>query len=521
MRKLLDTNINLGKAGLLLLTIACFDKLLGITKEILIAHRFGISSVLDVFNIAMTVPGVFFSFLSGAFVSAFVPLYIGWLNQYSREQANQNALSILYCNVFFLSFLTIAAILLTPFIYQLIGYAFSPEQIQLGIRIQRWLFLLLFLEGFGITFLGLLQANKYFFCLATAPILINISVISFLIFAQNLGIFALAFGILFGIFLKNIYAFLFLKKQNFHFFSFKFDKTIVKTYYLLALPMIGSELIIRSNSIVDKIMASYLVQGSVSSLYYANKVSSLPNFMFISTVSLAILPYVSQYVSESNFEGLRNSFKNALVFIAVISFPVIAFFILFSHDIISLLLERGAFDTTATSMTSGNLFFYSLGIFFQAYALIHGSFFVALKNTKPLIYLAIISFTLNIFFNFILMQIMEVQGIALSTSLTLSIIFVISFFIIKKMIGFTQTKELFSSLLVIATIFFTLYILGILTLNYTIISNVQNLYYIFIIFVPYLFLYFLLLWKFRTREIESCFYIIFQIIGHLMNKLKQ
>jgi putative peptidoglycan lipid II flippase len=520
MRDLTSDSLNIGKAGTIIFSALFIDKLLGITKEILVAHRFGVSSALDVFNVAMASTGLIIVFLTSAFVSAFVPIYTGWINQYSLKKANEKSLSILYGNITILSLLTLIAYFLVPHVFPLIGYGFGPEQTELGIRIQRWLIILFIIEGFGITFFGILQAKKLFFCYATAPIFISLTVVIFLSINTSLGIYVLVYGLLLGTFLKVCYIFIYLKQSDFRFITAKIDLPAIKTYYLLALPMIGSEVIAVSNFLVDQVMATSLIQGAVSSLNYAHRISSLPIYIVVVAIAQAILPYVSQYAAEGNLESFRNTYKNSIIFAGFISFFPMIFLLWFSHDIVSIMLERGAFDRNATNLTGGNLFYYSFGIFFHAYVLIHGAYFVALKNTRALILLASVSFVLNILFNYILMQYMGVHGIAFSTSITLFSVFLVSFFILKKMIDFRESMRLFNNIFIMIACSITVYFIGFFLLRYTFLANLGNYIYLPLFLTVFTPLYFFMLWIFRTREIESCFYIFLQLGLVVLKKIK-
>jgi putative peptidoglycan lipid II flippase len=519
MRELATDSLQIGKAGTIIFLAVFLDKVLAVAKEILVARRFGVSYELDVFNIAMVLPGVIVLVLSSAFVASLVPMYTEW-RQYSFEKANEKSLSILYGNVFVLSLLTILAYFTVPYIFPLFGYGFEPEQVELGIQIQRWLILLFAINAFGITFLGLMQARKQFFHYSSAPLFINITLILFLLVGDNLGIYALVCGFLLGTFFKIFYLAVNLIKSGFRFFPLKLDPSIIKSYYSLALPMIGSEMIATSNLFVDQVMATQLETGSVSSLIYAFRIYSLPSQLIIVVIVSVLLPYLSQSVSRGDFDGLRNMFKNTVVFTGFVSFPIIALFLLFSNEIVSILLERGAFDAKATFITSGNLYYYSFGIFFQAFALINGSFLIALKNTRPLIFLASLSFVLNILLNIILMNYMGIHGIALSTSITLFIVVIIAYMILIKIIDYKDNFKITKNILLLLVTITVLFSLGQVLLSYTNISGLPEFVYVFLVSIVIVAFYLTILWIFRTREIESCFYIFIQLGHTFLNKVK-
>ena len=147
----------IGRASAIIMIWSLVDKALAIGKEMLTAHRFGISASLDVFNVAYSFPGTVVLLFSSALVSAFVPLYLEWRNR-SSHQADSHA------------------------IIQVIGYGFQPEEKQLAVILERLLILLIFIDGAGILFRGILLARKMFFHLYVAPIFVNITIIFFLVY---------------------------------------------------------------------------------------------------------------------------------------------------------------------------------------------------------------------------------------------------------------------------------------------------------------------------------------------------
>ncbi len=520
MRDLTSNSIQVGKAGIIVFIAVFLNKILSVLKEILVAYKFGVSSDLDVFNIAMVLPGFILLFLTAAFTSAFVPMYIEWKTRYSNKKVEEYSLSILYNNIVLFTLLALIGYISAPYLFPLLGYGLDQNQVDLGITLQRWLIIMFIIDGCAIILLGIFHANKQFFYYSTAPIFINVCLILFLLFGDGMGIHALVFGFLTGNFIKLVYLYVNLKRHRFSFITRQINFDIIKTYYLLALPMIGSEVIAQSNFFVDQIMATQLDPGSVSSLTYAFRVYALPNVLIIMVISQTLLPYLSQLVSAEDFAGFRNMLKNTVIFVGFISFPIIALFLLFSNEIISILFERGEFDIRATDITGSNLFYYSFGMFFHAFTVINGSFLVALRNTKPLILIASIAFILNITFNLIFMSFMDVNGLALSTSVTIFFIFIIAYLILIKLIKFDQSIIVFKNIFLILFMSILIYILGYFILYYTAIDDSHEFVYIAVISVICIVAYFAFLWIFRTKEIESCFYIFIQLGSSLSSKLK-
>ena len=504
----------IGKATAVIMILSVADKILAIGKEMLTAHRFGIAASLDVFNVTQAFPGIMMLFFSGALVSAFVPLYLEWRNRCSPEEADSHATWLIFLTTAFFAVLALITLSLSPIIFQFIGYGFGPKEKQLSIVMGRLLSLLILIDGAGILFRGILHARKMFLHLSVAPIFLNLMIIFFLYFDMGLDIYVLVWGFLIGTLLKTIYMGFALRYEGFSFrTTMPFDRTKVSTLWWLTLPLLGSELIANSNLLIDQVMATQLPAGSVSTLRYAFRINDLPIQVVIAAISRAIFPFISEEFIAGRRDNLQNIFKYSLIFVGFLTIPITCLMVLFSEDIVTLLLKRGAFDLDAARQTAQTLACFSLGLFFYAYTFINGTFFVALQKPKVLLYMGVVSIFLNIFFNFLFMHFFGVQGIALSTSATMGIISIWFMFLLKKNLGITNLSQTFSSfsrlLLAAAGLFGTALIIVTLfefasvsrLISVPVAAGVSSLCYLGII------------WSFRTPDLDTC-------ITVLTNKIK-
>jgi putative peptidoglycan lipid II flippase len=442
-----DTYSQIGKAGLIIIALTFIDKILAVAKEMAIASRFGVSSSLDVFNIAFAFPGILLLLSSGAIISAFVPLYLEWSKRLPRPEADARALALFCCCGLLFAGLAAGSYLLAPFFMPLLGPGFGPGELLLGIELERWLVFLILLEGTGIILNGLLYANKRFAALYTAPLFVNIAVIGFLLFQSQLGIQSLVWGFLAGSLMRLCYLIPVVRLSGFRFFNRpQFDRASGIVFLGLAVPMLGSELIANSNILVDQIMATQLSSGSVSTLRYAYRLNDLPIQLVVMAFSRAIFPFVSERALENDLEGLRDLYRNSLVLLALLTLPIICLVVLFSREAVSLLLQRGAFDQIATNQTAETLRYYSYGLFFYGYTFVNGVFFVALKQTSTLFRMGCLSLVLNVSLNFLFMKFMGVKGIALSTTVTLGILSIGFVLLLKRRLRITTLAGHFKNL---------------------------------------------------------------------------
>ena len=434
----------IGKAGLIILLLTLGDKVLAVVKEMVMAGRFGIAPSLDAFNIAYAYPAIFVLLASGALVSAFVPLYIEWCQVHSGPEADARARALLLLTTGSFGLIAVGSSFLSPYIFPLFGHGFEAGDKKLGIALQRLLVFLIFLDGTAILLNGLLLAKKRFAALHTAPMFINASIIAFLVFQPQLGIYTLVWGFLAGTLCKLLYLGVTLRISGFRFWARpRFDGVAVRVFFSLAFPLLGSELISNMNILVDQVMATNLSSGSVSTLRYAYRLNDLPIQLVVLGLSKAIFPFISESALQNDLEGLRDVYARCLVFLAFLTLPVVCLVTLFSREIVSLVLQRGAFDENAARLTADTLRCYNYGLFFYGYTFVNGAFFSALRKGSSLFYMGCLSIVLNFCLNLLLMRVMGVQGIALSTTLTLILVSAGFLILLKKRLRIPSMPALF------------------------------------------------------------------------------
>ncbi len=493
----------IGRAGLIVFIWSVADKVMAIAKEMLTAHRFGVSPEMDAFNVAMLLPGLLNLIFCAVLGSAFIPLYIEWRNTYPREEADSHASWMVYLHTLFFALLTGVSFLLIPLVLPLFGYGLAPADKQAGISMTRLLILLVFLEGAGIMLRGILHSRKMFFHLHLAPVFVNLALIFFLVADLGLGIYDLVTGFLVGTFLKTLYMTIALRREGFSFTTtIPFDPGKLQALWLLALPLLGSELIANANLVVDQVMATLLSSGSVSTLRYAFRINDLPIQVIIIAVARAIFPFISEEAARGNKENLRNIYKYTLIFLGFITIPVTSLVILFAEDLVRILLLRGAFDAQAAANTAEVLACYSLGLFFYAYTFVNGTYFAALKSTKTLLFLGFVSIFLNVFFNFLFMHLFGLKGIALSTSVTMAIISVWFITLLKKRLEMTDLSQIMPSLGRITLAGAGMTAAGYLSLEFFRIAGFGRLLAVSVTLPLVCFLYLGIVWLVRTRELK-------------------
>ncbi|MCX8042888.1 MAG: oligosaccharide flippase family protein, partial [Desulfobacterota bacterium] len=451
------------------------------------------------------VPGILSLFFSGALTGAFIPLYVQWLQTRHIEDVHNICRLLIWGAVGLFGTLSIVLIIAAPVVFPLLGFGLPDNVKDFGIVVTRFLALLVLFDGASILLSALLQAEKRFISMQGASLFVNaMTIVMLVLFSERLGVFALVAGLLVGTACKTVALAGALKRRGiFLFRPIRYDSCAVRAFVLLVLPLLGSELVVNVNFLVDQIMAGSLGSGAISTLKYAYRVYDLPVQIIIIALSRALFPFASEAALDVSRERMRRIFHHALIFLAVITAPMISFGCLFAHDIVHLLFERGAFNAAATHETAMTFICYNIGLFFYAYAFINGTLFSAMQATRILFGMGCLSVVLNIVLNVLFMNLLGVRGIALSTSVTTGIISSLFILLMIRRCAVMHLKPVYGNYLriIIATI-------GMVTACMVIdrvagAFMIAGIIRISIVASVSCSVYGVLLWILRTREIEG------------------
>jgi putative peptidoglycan lipid II flippase len=269
--------------------------------------------------------------------------------------------------------------------------------------------------------MGILNALGHFAAPALAPVLLNISIIgSVFLIAPHMEdpVAGIAIGVLIGGVLQLALQVPFLIKKGFYFWQkANMYHPGLKKVGLLMVPTILGAAVYQINILVGTLLASLLAQGSVSYLYYADRLVQFPLGIFAIAMATAVLPTLSRQAAGKDLQAVRDTFSYAMKMVFFITIPSMVGLIVLREPIVALLFKRGEFDLETTRLTAYALLYYSIGLWAFSAVRIVVSTFYALQDTKTPVRMAIISVCANVILGIILMGPMGHGGLALSTSL--------------------------------------------------------------------------------------------------------
>jgi len=401
------------------------SRLLGFARDILIAAMLGAGPVADAFFVAFKLPNFFRRlFAEGAFNAAFVPLFTRHMSEGGREAAREFTEEVLSVFVVTLLFFVTALQVAMPWVMYGFAPGFADDPCRFGLAIQLaqvtfpYLMFISLVSQLG----GVLNALGRFAAAAATPIILNLCLIVAILglspFVETPG-HALAWGVAAAGVAQFVWLIYACHRVEFRLRLLRPRLTPrVKRLLILMLPGVIGAGVVQINLLIDVVIASLLPRGSVSFLYYADRVNQLPLGVIGVAVGTALLPLLSRQLRAGDDTAAAGSMNRALEFALLLTLPAAAALIVMPDLIVTVLFERGAFGVAETAATSAALAAYAVGL--PAYVLIKvlAAGFFAREDTATPVKIAALCVAINLALNLALMGPLQHVGIALATAVS-------------------------------------------------------------------------------------------------------
>ncbi|MCK5471765.1 murein biosynthesis integral membrane protein MurJ [Candidatus Gracilibacteria bacterium] len=427
-------------ATLLLALSQLFSRILGVVRDRVFAHVFGVGGEgifnLDIYFAAFRLPDLVYNLLIfGSISAAFVPLLC---EKNSHEEKNEFASNVL--NVLFFLVLVLAGgifILAEP-LTRLITPGFSSEEILLTSQLLRIQLLAPIFFTFSAVFGGLAQHFHKFFWYSLAPILYNLGIIfGALLWGKEFGVFGISWGVALGAFLHASIQLPGIFSNSFRWVRIFQPKLLCK-FFKLASPRMLSLVATQFQFVVITIFASFLGGGSLAIFNYSWNLASLP--LGVVGIAFATSSFATLSRLSCNFEDFRQVFQRNFLGILFWVVPASVGLFFLRNEITTLILKTGEFATKDVGLVSNSLAIFAFAIpLFSLLPLLNNVFF-AQKNTRiPLLAgsfgLIVAIFSAKFFVNF------ESASLAIAYSLaSLTAFSVLFFFSARNFSNFPFSK---------------------------------------------------------------------------------
>ena len=434
-------------------TATMLSRIFGFIRDMVVAGFFGAGMATDAFFVAFRIPNLLRRLLGeGSLTVSFVPVFTEYLTKKSKEEACELANITFTALSAALAIVTLLGILLSPLIVTVMapGFVHSPTQYDLTVFFTRLMFPYIFFISLVALCMGILNSLRHFAAPALAPVVLNIAMIMTSLTMRGLfrePLTALAIGVLIGGVLQLAMQWPFLVRMGVRLRpDFRFAHRGLRQIGVLIIPTILGSAVYQINVFMGTILASFLPKGSVSFLYYADRVVELPLGVFAIAVGTAALPSFSEHVSTGDFENLKKTISFSLRLVLFITIPATVALIALHVPIISVLFQRGAFDARSTLLTADALLYYSFGLWAFSVIRVIDSAFFSIQDRKSPLKAAFISIFVNVAFSVVLMFPLKHGGLALATSIASAVNVIILAIILRKKIGTFLDGEFYHSI---------------------------------------------------------------------------
>ncbi|MGH9883483.1 MAG: murein biosynthesis integral membrane protein MurJ, partial [Pyrinomonadaceae bacterium] len=385
-----------GRSAFLVGTGILLSRIVGLVRQRVFAHYFGLSDAADAFNAAFRIPNFLQNvFGEGALSASFIPVYAKLLAHDDEKEATHVASAVLTLLALTTSVIVLVGVLATPYLLDLIAPGFEGAKRELTIRLVR-----IFFPGAGLLVLsawclGVLNSHRKFFLSYTAPVIWNVAIIAALMgFGGRVDQFRLAELVAWGSVAGSVLQFavqlptvLRLLKRLRPVFDIATEEVrhVVRNFF----PVFFSRGVVQISAFVDAWLASWLGTGAVGALSYTQSIYTLPVSLFGMSVSAAELPTMSQAVGSSEQVAaiLRSRLNDGLRRIAFFIVPSAMGFLALGDVIAAVLYQTGQFTHDGANYVWGILAGSSLGLLAATLGRLYSSTYYALRDTRtPLLY---------------------------------------------------------------------------------------------------------------------------------------
>ncbi len=421
------------------------SRVLGLVRNIVLA-KFIPGASLDMFLLAFKLPNMLRDMLGeGAVNAAFVPVLSEEKETGDKESFRRLASACFAAMLLVFLAITLAAILLIPFVPALMEWlrplsGAEPKDVEYlatTVLMMQWTFPYLVFIGLAAFAMAPLFVVGHYSTPSWSPALLNIALI-----VTCVGLYRYfeepSWALILGIWLGGLGQFAVLYWAMYRYTgvtlpSFQLRHPGVRRAFLLLGPIIAGQAAGEVNKLVDGFFA-YSV-GAVSTLFFANQLVQLPLSVFGIAVSVAILPSLSRAGARGDKVYIGKALQNGWSQTAFLIFPAMLGLMVLAEPIVRLVYERGEFSTENTRDTATALCYYAAGLWAFAWVKISVQGFFAIQNTKTPVIIASGSMIMNIILNILLIGPMGFRGLALATTLSFTMNFLVLFWLLCRYYG--------------------------------------------------------------------------------------
>lgn len=428
-----------------------FSRVLGLVRDMVFGALFS-RFATDAFSIAFLIPNLLRRLLAEGIIStAFIPVFTGYESK--SEEEKQKAYGAVFV-VFFVTLLgiTVAGILLAPWIVKLFASGYSAGKLALTVELTQWMFPFIFLVSLTSFWVGLLHIRRHFAAPALGPVLLNVGIISSalglrFLFPESRMILAMALGVLLGGVLQLALQVVAARREAIKIFPHWDPKhpAIREVLHLMAPTLIGLG-VYQLNLLISSSLASFLPTGSVTYIYYSNRLMELPLGVIAVAFATVTLPTLAAKAETQEWDSFHKTMVQGIRGVMFLCIPAAFGLFILREPIITILFQRGRFLQADTLATAQVFMPAAFGLIFAGMLRNLTPAFYAVKDTRTPVLIAVISLVINASLSLLFGFILDMKATGLTLANTCSTIgsMMISVYYLRKRLPYEFNLSLSS-----------------------------------------------------------------------------
>jgi putative peptidoglycan lipid II flippase len=402
-----------------------FSRILGLVRDMVTAYVFGAGPGYDAFILALRIPNLMRRlFAEGAFSQAFVPIISTYKQQQEHAQVSQfisrvsGALGIVVLSV------SVIGMCGAPLIIKLFapGFTYGSTKMNLAIDMLRITFPYIFFISLTALIGSILNAYGRFGAAAFTPIFLNVCMIIASLYCVHLFVVpekALAWGVCLGGIVQFVFLLGFLRRDNLLVWpSLCWQDPGVKKILTLMAPAIFGASVNQINIMIDTLFASFLPNGSISWLYYSDRLMEFPLGIFGVGFATVILPNLSRLHAAKAKEEFSATLDLGIRCVLIVGIPATLGLYFLAGPLLATLFQSGKFSVNDVIMSSHSLMAYALAVVGIMLSKMLSSAFYACQNIKTPVRISVVILISNVVLISIFIYPLKHAGLALATSLS-------------------------------------------------------------------------------------------------------
>ncbi|GAB4074049.1 murein biosynthesis integral membrane protein MurJ [Barrientosiimonas marina] len=397
--------------------INILSRVFAFLRELFIGYQYGTTYQADSIITAFTIPNFFHIVLGGAVTTAFISVYGKQQSQVKHDFAR----TVFTMLALVVGTLTIAFMLLPSFWMELFFGGMSGDALALTEKLFRLTAPATFFLVVGIALSGLHNVYGHYRLSTTSTFLFNAL---YLIIGAGLTPWLSAYSYSLGAALgaAAMFGFLvyFIRKRNLMPLKPKLVRMPQNKRFLkLALPLMLGGATMQFYQLIQRMFAAPLDNGAIAALNYASKMTQMPQAVLMTSVTTMIYPMLTKAAGEGDQTKITNAYQKGFRLLTLLLLPASAFLVIYAKDIMTFILQYGAFSTDSTSATYPLLQIYAIAVLGLALNTYITRFFYAAEKTVLPVALNVLSVIgINILVIILFREQLGAEAIALGTAIS-------------------------------------------------------------------------------------------------------